>query len=945
MTPPASDLSPLLDELAGLTPAEAIARVRATGDAPQLLGRLSDDIERLAMSNLARALAAAPALVSAADQLSEPSAQARTRRALAHALAYANRFDDALATLADAVQAADRAGDPLEGARVRMATLHALARKGRLNEAIEAGEAALAAFTRAGETLLAARANINLGVVRRMSDQPRRAVDHFDVALTMLADQPMLRAQLQSNRAEALLDLHDFRAAEDAFRAALSGLESLNAPRAAAIVEGNLADLTSRQGRMQEGLAYFEGARRRLAADGAPGDVARLWIEQAEAMLSLGSSTDAADAFHAAIPALREHGMSQELARSLLGLSRSLIERAKWADARDSLAEARALLTPMNNRTGLAKGDMLEARALEAAGDLDGAQRRLRDAIFLLGDRPADAALAHLQLGDLLLRTGDLAGAAEHTEQSLAVAETLDLAPLRAELLHARARIRAAAGKTDDAAKDFAAAIDQTERVRGTLNAEALRAAFLGRRSSIYADAAAFALDAGDTPLAFDRIERARARSMQEADTQPIDARPHQRPHPGERDILLEIDRLRRELTALYSHTGDVGAPARGSAADRIAGVRQREHALRLAEQRLAARSPRRVVDRNPTALRDVQQALRAGQALVEYFDESGGLGALVITRHGVDVHRRIAELEAVQHAADAMAFQIDRAVIRGLPTGPTGHRLTRDAQKTLRELHSLLLTPLAHDLSGITRLVIVPFGLLHRVPFHALIDDSGEPELARRAVTIAPSSTLAMLLRSRAPSPESRPLVIGVSDEAIPHANDEARAAAHALPNADLLIGSEATIESVSQAMRSRSLIHVATHARFVATNPGASGLRLADGWLSAWNLTEIDLAGAHVVLSGCATGRSQHSPGGELLGLVRAFLAAGAASLTLTHWALHDQSAQETVAAWYTLMYDNPTDSSTLPNEWLARVQLQMFRKGHHPAGWAPYFLIGPV
>lgn len=945
MTAPASDLSPLLDELAGLTPAEAIARVRASGDAQQMLARLSDDVERMAMSNLTRALAAAPSLVSVADQLAEPQVQARTRRALAHALAYANRFDDALATLADAVQAADRSSDALEGARVRMATLHALARKGRLKEAIDAGEAALAAFTRAGESLLAARANINLGVVRRMSDEPRRAVEHFDRALTLLVDQPMLSAQLQSNRAEALLDLHEFHAAEEAFRSALSGLEALNASRAAAIVEGNLADLTSRQGRMQEGLAYFEGARRKLAADGAPGDVARLWIEQAEAMLSLGATTDAADAFQAAIPALRQHGMSQELARALLGLSRSQSERGTWAEARESIAEARSLLTPMNNRTGLAKADMLEARVLESSGDLAGSQALLREAISLLEDRPADAALAHLQIGDLLLRSNGLAEAAEHIECAMTVAEALDLAPLKAELHHARARIRVAAKKHEEAAKDFAAAIDQTERVRGTLNAEALRAAFLGRRSSIYADAASFAFDTGDVPLAFDRIERARARSMQEAAAQAVSGRSLAQSGQEDRDILIEIDRFRRELTALYSRTGDVGASARGSAADRIAGVRQREHALRLAEQRLASRSPRRVIDRDPTPLRDVQQALIAGQALIEYFEEGDSLSALIVTNQGVRVHRRIADMAQVQRAVSALAFQIDRAVIRGLPAGQSGQRLARDAEKTLHELHLLLLTPMSADLADLLRLSIVPFGVLHRVPFHALIDETGRPELARRGVTIAPSSSIAMLLRSRRPNTTSRPLVIGVSDEAIPHAEDEARAAASKIPNAELLIGSDATIENVSQAMHDRPLIHVASHARFVASNPGASGLRLFDGWISAWNLGEIDLGGAQVVLSGCGTGRAESSPGDELLGLVRAFLAAGASSLVLTHWALHDQSAKEMIAAWYSSMYDNPTCKSALPSEALGRVQLEMFRRGHHPAGWAPFFVMGPA
>lgn len=943
MSSSTSDLAHLLDELASITPAEAVARLRATGDARGALTRLSDEVERLSMSNLSRALGVAPVLVGAADRLSEPLVQARTRRALAHALAYSNRFDDALSTLADAVQAADRSGDPLEGARVRMATLHALARTGRLNEAIEAGEAALGAFTRAGDSLLAARAHINLGVVRRMADQPRRAVDHFDLALTLLADQPMLSAQLQSNRAEALLDLHEFQAAEEAFRSALAGLEALGASRAATIVEGNLADLTSRQGRIQEGLAFFERARRRLASDGSPGDVARLWIEQAEALLSAGSPVDASDAFQTAIPTLREHGMTQELARALLGLARSRIELGQWSQAGDLLSEARSLLEPMNNRTGLARADMLDARVHDAAGDSSGARRLLEDALARLVDRPADACVAHLQLAGMQLGAGDLSDAADHVRSAMAVAEALDLAPLRAELLHARAKIHASQGRVDDAAQDFAAAIEQTERVRGTLNAEALRAAFIGRRSSVFADAASFSLDRGEIALAFDRIERARARSMQEAAAQPAAAQVRPTGDPAERSILLEIDRLRHELTALHSHTGEVGVSARGSSQDRISGVRRREQALRLAEQRLAALAPRRAIDRQPAALADIQGSLGVGRALLEFFDESGSVSAMVLTDQGVHLRRRLASLDSVRRAVEGLAFQIDRAIIRGLPGGPAGQRLIRDAEDALRKLHTLLLAPLADVLEHTARLTVVPFALLHRVPFHALMNDAGEPEFARRAISVAPSATVAMLLRDRSPLRQARPLVIGVSDAAIPCAEDEARAAAAASPDADVLIGSAATVENVSQAMQARSWIHIATHARFVASSPSASGLRLADGWLSAWDLGEIALSGARVVLSGCSTGRSEASPGDELMGLIRALLSAGASSLVLSHWALHDQTAMEMVAEWYTSMYDNDMHSSSFGAGSLSRAQLGAYRQGRHPAAWASFFEIG--
>ena len=52
--------------------------------------------------------------------------------------------------------------------------------------------------------------------------------------------------------------------------------------------------------------------------------------------------------------------------------------------------------------------------------------------------------------------------------------------------------------------------------------------------------------------------------------------------------------------------------------------------------------------------------------------------------------------------------------------------------------------------------------------------------------------------------------------------------------------------------------VIHIASHARFVRSDPLASGLRLADGWLTARDILNLRIGGATVVLSGCDTGRA---------------------------------------------------------------------------------------
>ena len=92
-----------------------------------------------------------------------------------------------------------------------------------------------------------------------------------------------------------------------------------------------------------------------------------------------------------------------------------------------------------------------------------------------------------------------------------------------------------------------------------------------------------------------------------------------------------------------------------------------------------------------------------------------------------------------------------------------------------------------------------------------------------------------------------------------------------------------------------------VLPHARFVRTNPGASGIRLADGWFSAQRLARCDLRGAAVLLSACESGRVHVEGGDEPFGLTRSLLAAGASSITTTLWPVHDRATRDLMAEAY--------------------------------------------
>src|SRR6185503_18037582 len=72
-------------------------------------------------------------------------------------------------------------------------------------------------------------------------------------------------------------------------------------------------------------------------------------------------------------------------------------------------------------------------------------------------------------------------------------------------------------------------------------------------------------------------------------------------------------------------------------------------------------------------------------------------------------------------------------------------------------------------------------------------------------------------------------------------------------------------------------------------------------DGWLTTLSIFHLPLNASLVTLSACQTGRSVIGGGDELLGLMRAFLYAGAASLVLSLWAVEDRSTALLMETFY--------------------------------------------
>ena len=223
------------------------------------------------------------------------------------------------------------------------------------------------------------------------------------------------------------------------------------------------------------------------------------------------------------------------------------------------------------------------------------------------------------------------------------------------------------------------------------------------------------------------------------------------------------------------------------------------------------------------------------------------------------------------------------------------------------------------------------------RVPFHALFD--GEQYLIERfEFSYAPSATVYALCQDREARGRNGAAVFGVDDPLIPAAMVEARAVAEHLPGSEMHLGKDATISILRDRASEHRALHLACHGLFRSDNPIFSALKLHDGWLTAADAMSLDLSGALVTLSACESGRSEVIEGDEVLGLTRAFLGAGAATLVVSLWLVQDETTAGLMSGWYERLRDGEGRAAAL-----RAAQLELKERYPHPYYWAPFVLIG--
>ena len=161
-----------------------------------------------------------------------------------------------------------------------------------------------------------------------------------------------------------------------------------------------------------------------------------------------------------------------------------------------------------------------------------------------------------------------------------------------------------------------------------------------------------------------------------------------------------------------------------------------------------------------------------------------------------------------------------------------------------------------------------------------------------------------------------------------------------------------EATLSQLCQQAERCRLVHLASHAVFRSDNPLFSFIQLADEPLNVMDIYHLRLNASLVTLSGCETGMSQLK-GGDLFGLARGCLYAGAPALVASLWQVDDSSTTLLMEEFYRHLEAGASIASALRAAQLTLLYIEgeaerehqgeRFRPYAHPYYWAPFFLVG--
>lgn len=439
----------------------------------------------------------------------------------------------------------------------------------------------------------------------------------------------------------------------------------------------------------------------------------------------------------------------------------------------------------------------------------------------------------------------------------------------------------------------------------------------------------------------------------------------------AERDLIAAIGELERQRETVAS------AEDRTSYFDRVKEIfdtmiafqleqrRRADEALRFSEQAKARvlwdwmmagpsgdPGPQHLqaVAARPVDLESVRRSLPAGTAVIEYAVLPRQTVLWVLHR---DRELRSETVEITAMSLDSLVHRFRHALLQGR---------SAEIEKLSEQVYDLLIQPVAHHLAPGERLVLIPDGALHTLPFSLLRNrQAGRYLIEEHAFVMAPSVRVYAESRRRDQAlagPPGRVLVVAAPDFDRDvdssllelSAGDKEASIARIFPGSQVLLGSGATREAFLRAAGDFESIYFGGHSVVNTDFPLLSQMLFAKdptdptrGVVYSGDLLRQRFPRTRlVVLASCSTalGRISRTEGVE--NLARPFLAAGVPTVVASLWNVDDKVTADFFVRFYRRLQQRFDVAWALRETQIESIE-QSSGPAASPRNWGAFEVIG--
>lgn len=568
------------------------------------------------------------------------------------------------------------------------------------------------------------------------------------------------------------------------------------------------------------------------------------------------------------------------------------------------------------------------------------------------------AALGHT--ARVALFTGDYAAAEKTAVRALALAEDFADRELAWQALFTRARSLEGQGKLADAnvAYDAALGIIENTAVSGAGGTASLDA----DTSDVFRYAAVLAARMNNNERALQIIERQNAFALRGQ----FDGGAVAFHDPSTRGAADSLNALKSQITGYESQLGHAASLPKTDATARDTDNlkkklqdAQREYIGYINQLEAGGNGLAALYKIEPLDLVKVRKNLPADMAVIYYLLGEDNLYIFYVRTDAIGFKEVPVNGAAFANLVNLFRHNIsDRggAVRMGdidpaafTPTNDSAARRVERLRNVSNKLYDALIAPILPELAGVRRIGVIPNGILHFVPFQALMPTDGHARFLLDEYAVFYLDTLTVMQKD-APAPQPATLqmiAFADADKTLPATEEEARAIRGVFPDARVFVGAEATENRAKDLSESGGIFHFATHGvldfsditrSYIVLAPNAETgddgrFTIEEVWGYWWGDASL------VSLSACSTAQGELTARGKAVNPASAFLNAGAPTVLATLWNVDDNAT----ARLMSLFYSNMTTMEKIDALRAAQLELAKDPNTVHPYFWAPFALIG--